>query len=345
MGILTDFNELFNITWHTDTNGNKISVQILNEQKKVVNNKVLLNEIPDSFNGVQIANMVEVGKNGTINAPNEYKVNYLTGEIYFSPNLDGQEITIQQYYGRGLIKSFAIRILLLNNNDWQSDNLEDLAKEIKQYIVSNVNNLQTQINTGNTNHSTHLSSTSAHGSSSINNQSNVSGSKVTDALNTLKDNYDGHLSNISAHKDDSINNTSTVAGGKVKDALNTLKNADATLNLRIDNIIAQSGTSSTEVVDSRVSDIYGNFATLDARLEGIEKRSKYFLRQVTTVPVGSNTITLANLPKNDHKLLIYDIKYSCIWVEGLHWNRSGNIITFTESSFDEELTFVIYNFG
>ena len=155
MSFVEDYNELFNITWHTDSSGNKISIKQINEQHKVVGNIVLLNEIPDQFNRVKITNMYELNKGSKINNTNEYIVDYLTGKITFHESKDGSTITIDEYYGRGLIESFAIRTLLLDkNNNWESTNIEDLAQEIKQYIDknrsevnSNTSNLQNQITT------------------------------------------------------------------------------------------------------------------------------------------------------------------------------------------------------
>jgi hypothetical protein len=146
MSFVEDYNELFNITWHTDSSGNKISIKQINEQHKVVGNIVLLNEIPDQFNRVKIINMYELNKGSKINNTNEYIVDYLTGRITFHESKDGETVNVDEYYGRGLIKGFAIRTLLLDkNNNWDSDNLEDLAHEIKQYINQNRSELNTAI--------------------------------------------------------------------------------------------------------------------------------------------------------------------------------------------------------
>jgi hypothetical protein len=64
-----------------------------------------------------------------------------------------------------------------------------------------------------------------------------------------------------------------------------------------------------------------------------------------TVPLGSNTITLANTYTVDQELLIFDVNYGCKWEQGIHWNISGQTITFTETSFTQEMIFKIYNLG
>jgi hypothetical protein len=133
-----NYNDLFNITWHTDSSGNKVSIKRTNEEHIVVGNIILLNEIPDESYRVRITDMYELSKGQEITNSNEYIVDYLTGRITFHSSLDGQTITVDRYYGRGLIKGYAIRTVLLDaNNNWDSDNLEDLAAEIKQYIDQN----------------------------------------------------------------------------------------------------------------------------------------------------------------------------------------------------------------
>lgn len=332
MSIFDTYQELLDILWYTDEYGNKISIQRTNQQFKIVHNKIILNEIPDSFHKVTINGKYEIDFKQSINSAEYFKVNYLTGEVFFHESLDGTTITINEFYAKGLLKIFAKRVVLQDeNNNWDSDNIEDLAIEIKNYINSHISTLNT--------HTTKIQT----------NENNIASNltkinkNITD-IETNKQNHLNHLNSISAHKDDSISNTSTVAGGKVKDALNSLNTKDQQLNSRIDNIINQSGTSSTEVTDARNSAKYGTFASLDARLEEIETRSKYFARESKTVLTGANTITLTNLPENNHKLLIYDTKYGAIWEEVTHWNRSGATITFT-SAMPEDLNFVVINLG
>ena len=98
-----EYNEFFDIIWHTDDNGNKVSIQRINEQYKIVNGKIILNGIPDSFYKVTISNKYEVNSIEQIISNIYFKVNYLTGEVYFHSSLEGQLITIAQYYDRGLI--------------------------------------------------------------------------------------------------------------------------------------------------------------------------------------------------------------------------------------------------
>jgi hypothetical protein len=337
MAFIEEYNELFSVTWHTDDNGDKISVPITNEEQVVVNNKFLLNEIPDKFYNVTIPNMIRISDTSAISNTNEYKISWSTGEVYFHPNLDGATITVSQYYGRGLIKSFARRVLLSSNIDWTSTNLEDLAHEIKLYIDSKNSNLQSQITTNETDietkYSNHLSSTTAHGSSSLTNQSNVSGTKITDALNTLKINYDNHKNGMTdKHPAQDITYSGTVSGAtQVKQAIDNMQT-------QVNNITA-SGSIDPEVSQARVDIDNVNHATLKDRLDKWEKKN-YFWIETKAVLSGVVTITLTNIVQSYMTLEIYDTTLGVQWFKDIHWTRDNQIITFT-SAMPQDITFVI----
>lgn len=335
MSIFDEYQELLDILWHTDVNGNKISIQRTNQQFKIVDNKIILNEVPDSFYKVTISGKYEIDFKQRINSAEYFKVNYLTGEVFFHENLDGNTVIVDEYYGRGVIRLFGKRIIIQDSyNNWDSDNLEDLSVEIKNYINSQASTLD--------NHTTKIQTNENNITSNL-----IKINKNIADIATNKQNHQDHLNSISAHNDDSIDNTSTVSGGKVKDALNELKNEDEAINSRIDNLIINQDLNpdkDAELLDMRNSSLHGDFATGDARLEAIETRSKYFARENHTVLTGANTITLTNLPENNHELLIYDTKYGAIWDKNIHWTRSGATITFT-STMPEDLDFVVINLG
>jgi parallel beta-helix repeat protein len=100
---IQNYNDPLVIAWNTDSNGNKISIQITNEEHKVVNNKFTLSQIPDPFNKVQIQNLFEIKNTQQINSENQFKVDYTTGEITFHSSKEAQNIIITQFYGRGII--------------------------------------------------------------------------------------------------------------------------------------------------------------------------------------------------------------------------------------------------
>lgn len=141
MSVFDEYSEFFSIIWYTDENGKKVSIQRNNEQHKIVNNKILLLNVPDNFYKVTIAGKTEIKINLVITGAEFYKVNYLTGEVYFHSSLEGQTITITQYYGRGLIRTMAQRIELIDeNNLYVAENVEDFATEITQRVDNLVTN-------------------------------------------------------------------------------------------------------------------------------------------------------------------------------------------------------------
>jgi hypothetical protein len=106
--------------------------------------------------------------------------------------------------------------------------------------------------------------------------------KVLQGFPKIKDNYD-----IINENDQAINNqlVSHINGTTDKhDAVDVVftpipnvtsievQGAITQVNTRVSNIIASSGTSSTEVVDARLSPTYGTFATLKSRLDNADVR-------------------------------------------------------------------------
>lgn len=69
--------------------------------------------------------------------------------------------------------------------------------------------------------------------------------------------------------------------------------------------------------------------------------NKYKWTEEKTITVGNNSLTLDTLIEDSNKLLIIDRKYGAEWIENREWNRIGQVVTFTESSFIEDMTFII----
>jgi hypothetical protein len=129
---IQDFNDSLVIQWNTDDAGNKISVQITNEEHKVVKNKILLNQIPDLFYKVQISGLFEIKSNQQITATNQFKVDYTTGLVTFHSSKEAQTITVTQYYGRGIIYYSSERIYTqLDNAGNVKETLADIFDKSK----------------------------------------------------------------------------------------------------------------------------------------------------------------------------------------------------------------------
>jgi hypothetical protein len=129
---IQDFNDPLIIQWNTDEAGNKISVQVTNEEHKIVKNKILLNQIPDLFHKVQINSLYEIKNNQQITAINQFKVDYTTGQVIFHSDKESQTITITQYHGRGIIYYSSDRIWVeLDNAGNVKETLADIFDKSK----------------------------------------------------------------------------------------------------------------------------------------------------------------------------------------------------------------------
>jgi hypothetical protein len=142
------------------------------------------------------------------------------------------------------------------------------------------------LNTLGVNTANHINSASAHLSSSITNDSSVVGTKVSNALDTLNTNTTNHINSTSAHNAQNI--TLTTSDPSLSPYQN-VKLALEGLSLEIGEIIAQSGTSDTEVVNARLSSVFGSFLTLKDRLDNTDVKKANL--------TGGNTFTgQQNLP-------------------------------------------------
>lgn len=121
---MLNYNDQTITRWEVDEFGNKVSVEILNETKQIIGNKIVLEGMPDEFYRVQINGFTEIDLNQSIVATNQFKVDYRkTGVVYFHPDLDGQTVTINKYFSRGLIYFPASRI-------WTKIDLGDVTETL-----------------------------------------------------------------------------------------------------------------------------------------------------------------------------------------------------------------------
>jgi len=142
---ITNYNDPLIITWYTDNSGNKINVHRQNQSYKIINNKIILSEIPDEFlkiNTIIINNtIIYENKIGTNININNFVVNYTLGEITIDPSYNGETVTIPSWYARGVIKYPASRIELEDiDNLYGSQDAEGAFAEMAQ----RVNNLITE---------------------------------------------------------------------------------------------------------------------------------------------------------------------------------------------------------
>lgn len=108
---------------------------------KIVNNRAVLDEIPDPTSKVKINGMIEIDTR-VYNAPktpseNQYIVNYSNGIITFHNSLNGQD-KVAIYKSRGKILIPANRIWLKHPNPYTVDNLQEFV-ELCEAKIADVN--------------------------------------------------------------------------------------------------------------------------------------------------------------------------------------------------------------
>jgi hypothetical protein len=107
-----NYSEPIVIDWIVDINGNKISLPVTNEQRKVVAGRCVLDYLPDFFYKVACTSgtpSVEININKPITLVTQYKVDYNTGYVYTHPSLEGSTLSFN-YYKRGILFYPASRV-------------------------------------------------------------------------------------------------------------------------------------------------------------------------------------------------------------------------------------------
>jgi len=177
------------------------------------------------------------------------------------------------------------------------------------------------------------------------------------AYNNNESRFSGIEGNISELEQNIANNTQNISGLQEGTNINTnnISILQGTVSTNTQDINTNKQNIST--LQSNVSDLQqstttntNNITTLQQNVNTINNTTipglKYYKwKEQKTVPSGSNSLTLTNTYTAGQELLIMDTKYSANWLNGIHWNISGQKITFTESSFTESFTFIIYNLG
>ncbi len=73
----------------------------ITESKVIIDGIIILTEIPDDFNHVKIIDFNEIYSNNIIET-NQFYVDYISGAVYFHPDLENENIEVN-YYGKGMI--------------------------------------------------------------------------------------------------------------------------------------------------------------------------------------------------------------------------------------------------
>jgi hypothetical protein len=113
--------------WHTDTDGEKVSMKITGEQRVVTDSKFVLEQVPDKWNKVTFNDiaMYEIDILEEITQTNEFKVDYVMGIVYVHSSLEGKAVSVN-YYGRGYWRIPMSRIYDELNADGSIKNTLDI---------------------------------------------------------------------------------------------------------------------------------------------------------------------------------------------------------------------------
>ena len=148
---MANYNDPIIYNWHyNEQTGEKYSVKLNNEMQTVINGRIFLNQIPDKFHAVEINGMTE--KDLVVNVT-DYKVDYTNGMVTFHTSKEGQQVTVTEYYGRGVVIYPASRIWTdIGSMGEVRETLKDVldllgnANTLKDEVAETVANLTTLIN-------------------------------------------------------------------------------------------------------------------------------------------------------------------------------------------------------
>lgn len=148
----------------TDDYGNQQYNTISNEQKKIINNIVLLDELPEAFTRVVVTppsgdetEMIEIDLRQPITNVNQYKVNYNSPNavVYFHPDREGQTMHFA-YTGMGLVYIDGSRVVTLYENGTIRETLNQLVETLRQTNLEAQENETTRLSNETTRQSNEL---------------------------------------------------------------------------------------------------------------------------------------------------------------------------------------------
>jgi len=240
------------------------------EDLKVLNNRLVLTEIPNALYKVNITGYVEKDMNGyklgtKLNA-NEFIVDYGLGIVVFSSSVVDNTLVHVVYKGMGYVMYPASRIYYHNTSQDIIDNLQNVIDKSAS-AIDTVNNLTKNIETGNTlktdldNRISSGNMTKSNLDSSISsaNTSKTNLDNSTSTANATKNSLDTSISTANTTKTDldnsnttanttktnltNINTTATTTNSTLTTTNTTATNTNTTLN----NTITSANTAKTNL--------------------------------------------------------------------------------------------------
>jgi len=129
------------MTYNTDAQGDRVSDKIYNETYSVYSNRLVLNQIPDDYDGVSISHnsapLTEIKNQAKVLAGDEFYVDYSTGMIFFNPVLNEATVNVVEYSGIGYISYPVERIYSKVEGGSVVQTLGDiLDAQVREFIFS-----------------------------------------------------------------------------------------------------------------------------------------------------------------------------------------------------------------
>ena len=125
--------DAYEIQYFYDEFGKPKAQQISNEPHIIYDSQVVLQCIPsETPYRVQINGFTEINMRLDIEEVNQFKVDYVSGILYFHEGIEGNAVNVN-YYGRGKKLLYDTRVKLTNEEgNWESTTLKDLEDEIAE---------------------------------------------------------------------------------------------------------------------------------------------------------------------------------------------------------------------
>lgn len=137
---ISEIKNPLHIVWNVDENGDRQSIPMPPETYKVINGKIALAEIPDSFFGVEITygetKLTEIHTRDfeAKITPEKFRVNYNMGLIFLHADMEGKDVVVE-YHSRGMIMYPASRIFTdINDGTNEIETLQDVVNRTKSTL-------------------------------------------------------------------------------------------------------------------------------------------------------------------------------------------------------------------
>lgn len=189
-----EYNDPLRIIWRAGTADEPYPTKI--DSLLIINNKMVLTEIPSKFHGVKVAGYTEVNEDiyrrTTTLSSNEFYVNYQNGIVLFNPSAEDKTL-VAEYKGRGIIQYPAERIYAHNKRkDNVVENLQQIIDDSMQKIEEvykaiddvNVARVETEVATTRANIATDNANLARDGAIDAKNQALAARDEALDAAAT-----------------------------------------------------------------------------------------------------------------------------------------------------------------